>query len=182
MSQWNQKLVYDACFSPEDNLYHRFLDLLQLLILGTAIQHINPVDMMRDTTSNPSTFVFSVCLSILHLLGIVRLVEIQSNVIGGKEAIHHTTALLQRRLFGLVALSLAAIISGYDFFVRGGDTQQQSGSHGEAARKNHFPILLCALSFVLEQIHVLMDVLVWIPSNPLDWKQLRVPLHINYCM
>ena len=55
---WYEKMGYDARFAPEDNLFHRSGEVLHLVVLGMAIQHIRPVEYIAHTCDHPTTFVF----------------------------------------------------------------------------------------------------------------------------
>jgi Bacterial low temperature requirement A protein (LtrA) len=177
MAQWNEKLVYDARFAPEDNLYHRSLEFVHLLLLGTAVQHIRPVDIMQRTCSNSTQLVFSTCLVLMNLLGMKRNQDVHVNVMGGQEARHHATADIVRRVCALIPFSLSTIVAGHDYFILGGN----GGGQVDVA-KNNIPILLCLVGYICEQAYVLMDVFVLIPNSGRDFREIRVPLNIIFTL
>lgn len=183
MAQWNEKLLYDARFAPEDNLYHRAIEFVHLLILGTAIQHIRPVEVMQSTSSNSTVLVFSLCLVLMNLLSMKRNQDVHANVMGGQEARHHATADIRRRVCALIPFVLSTLVAGHDYFiVGGGDGQEHEVDWGNDAAKNNTPILLCLVGYICEQAYVLVDVFVLIPNSGRDFREVRVPLNITFTL
>ena len=37
LQMWNQKLVFDARFENDDNLYYRFCEIINIVLLGTTV-------------------------------------------------------------------------------------------------------------------------------------------------
>jgi Bacterial low temperature requirement A protein (LtrA) len=175
VAQWNEKVIYDARFAPEDNIFHRSMEILHLLVLGTAIQHIRPVEVMHHTVANSTTFVFSLSLVVMNVIHIKRSEDIQRNVVGGEEAKHHAAHDVTRKVCSLVPFVLAACVSGYDYFIRGMDEQN-------AELANDMPILLCLGGFACEQLFTLMDVYVFIPNGARHFKEIRVPVNIDFTL
>ncbi len=195
MAQWNEKLIYDARFAPEDNLYHRSLECIHLLLLGTAIQHIRPVELMQNTVSNSTTLIFSLCLLLMNLLGIKRNEDVHYNVMGGEEAKHHATSDIRRRVCALIPFLLSTLVAGRDYFhfvyLGGGGTgggrdgyehEMEADSNNYDTNKNNIPILFCLFGYICEQIYVLLDVFVVIPNSGRDFREIRVPLNINFTL
>jgi hypothetical protein len=175
VSQWNEKVIYDARFAPEDNIFHRSMEILYLLVLGTAIQHIRPVELMKHTFANSTTFVFSLSLVVMNVIHIKRSEDIQRNVVGGEEAKHHAVHDINRKVCSLVPFLLAVCISGYDYFIGG-----KGEDNAEIA--NDIPILLCLGGFTCEQVYMVMDVYVFIPSGEKHFKEIRVPVNIDFTL
>lgn len=195
MAQWNEKLIYDARFAPEDNLYHRSLECVHLLLLGTAIQHIRPVELMQDTESNSTTLIFSLCLVLMNILGIKRNQDVHTNVMGGEEAKHHASSDIRRRICALIPFLISTLLAGRDYFHLvylggdgiGGGISRVEGDGGEqemeeASNKNNIPILFCLFGYICEQIYVLLDVFVVIPNSGRDFREIRVPLNVNFTL
>lgn len=187
LSQWNEKLIYDARFAPEDNLFHRSMEVLHLLILGTAIQHIRPVELMQNSMANSTTFVFSLCLVLMTVLNIIRHRDVQKNVVGGEEAKHQVAAEISRLVCGLIPYVAAMGLAGYDYFVVGNGGggsmmhDEENATNEEIAKRN-IPILLCLAGFVCDQAYGLWDVFVVLPKGGRDFKEIRVPLNIEFTL
>mmetsp|Transcript_944 Transcript_944/g.1542 ORF Transcript_944/g.1542 Transcript_944/m.1542 type:complete len:481 (+) Transcript_944:63-1505(+) len=179
-SQWNEKLLYDARFAPEDNLFHRTVEVIHLLLLGTAIQHIRPVEQMKDTSTYATTFVFALSLAAMSMMDVKRQHDVQKNVIGGDEAKVHAASDVARKMWAIIPFLLSAAVSGRSYFFplyegeKNGEEPEQWGEN--------IAILLCLGGFVSEQVYVLLDTFVWIPNTGRDFKELRVPLNIEFTL
>lgn len=169
--QWNEKLSYDARFVPEDNLFHRGLEVLQLLALATAIEHIRPVEYMKFTQTHPTTFVFCLSLALSTFLHIKRHMDVYHNVIGGEEAKHHSLFDARRKTVALVPLLIGTVWAGYDYIT----ANRNGGDPG-----NVFPILSCLVAFMAEQIFVQLDLIIWLPASGYRYQEIRVPINIDF--
>jgi hypothetical protein len=172
--QWNEKLMYDARFAPEDNLFHRTMEGIHLLVLGTAIQHIRPVEMMKDIATYPTMFVFSLSLVIMNFMEYKRAKDVEHNVVGGDEARHTAANNATRKMCGIVPLTLAAIISGYGYF--------SAEVEEEEERWENIPILLCLGGYICEQSFTLFDAFYWLPRSGRNFKEVRVPMNIDFTL
>ena len=181
LSQWNEKVIYDARFAPEDNLFHRAMEVLSLLILGTAIQHIRPVELMQNTSANSTTFVFSLCLVLLTVLNIHRHQDVHQNVVGGEEAKHQVATDISRLLCCLIPYMASMGLAGYDYFLVGGRMRYDTLTHPEIAT-NHIPILLCLVGYICQQVFGIWDVFVVLPRSGRNFKEIRVPMNIEFTL
>ncbi len=60
--------------------------------------------------------------------------------------------------------------------------QNMEADSNHDTNKNNLPILFCLLGYICEQIYVLVDVFVVIPYSGRDFREIRVPLNINFTL
>lgn len=72
---WNQKMYYDARYWNPEDAYHRLYEFANLVVLGTTVLYIRPVEIMSDPKNHIDMFVFSLAASLATLLAIGRSVE-----------------------------------------------------------------------------------------------------------
>jgi len=173
---WNEKVMYDARFCPEDNLFHRAMEVVHILVLGTAIQHIRPVELMQNTSTNSTTFVFCLSLTLLTYLQIKSYWDVHSNVDGGEESKHHARSDVNRKIVTIVPFVLATALAGRDFFF----TSSSKGEEGDGEDGNNLPILLCLLGWFVNQAYALLDAFVWLPKAGRNYKEVRVPMNVDF--
>lgn len=147
------QLGYDARFSPDDNLFHRSLEVVHLVILGTAIQHVQPVEYMKDTCEHSTTLVFLASLSIIHLMHVIGYVELFLHVEGGVEAVEAAKADALRKFSGAMPVWIGLVLASRDYF---------SETCEEGSR---LPVVLGGLTLFVEQAFQLTQLLHVIPSH-----------------
>lgn len=168
LNVWMAKVGYDARYAPDDNLFHRGFELVHILVLGTIIQHVRPVEEMSNTRGDSTTAVFAFSLTAEAFLGVYRYYDVFQNGIGGPESKRQALFdMRQRGLSSLLFLS-AAIWATLDF-------------QGEEATPNvnHGPILLCMVSFFAQNVHLNLERFVLIGPGR-SHKELFVPLNLEF--
>ena len=68
-------MYYDARYWNPEDAYHRLYEFANLVVLGTAVLYIRPVEIMSDPKNHIDMFVFSLAVSIATALAIGRSVE-----------------------------------------------------------------------------------------------------------
>jgi low temperature requirement protein LtrA len=180
---WHRKVVYDSKYAPEDNLYHRFLEVLSLCVLGTVVQHIRPVFYMVNTAQYATTFVFTTFLSLESLLMIRRELEVYQRVVGGPEAKRDAMSQARSHSFYLCFSGIAAVWSGCDYFL--GDASITHPS--QPTPVNYGPLLLCGIvGYICQVIFTMVDMFVITPScrmKPTEtFRDFRVPLNLEFML
>jgi len=84
MNIWGTKSYFDGRFVTESDLYHRFVNVLLLVILAVAVLHIRPVDLLNDPSNDPSMFVFSFMLVMDRILWSIQSMELYFFGVGQK--------------------------------------------------------------------------------------------------
>ena len=167
---WNEKLAYDARYSPDDNLFHRSLEIFHLCLVGTVVSYISPSEMMRNTSGNPDMTIFSGTL----LLGTVSVIyayyDLYKNVIGGEEAKKNAASELRKKLMGLIFPLAAFALSAKDYYFM-----------EEEECINYWPAYCLIASFVVElTVYPLFYFLVFLPRMGVSHKTVLVPLNLEY--
>ena len=69
---WQSKVMFDARFVHEDDLYHSFYEILVLVILATAVLHIRSVEFLSHPSEHISMFIFSIALVLERVQMLLR--------------------------------------------------------------------------------------------------------------
>ena len=165
---WGEKLAYDAKFAPDDNLFHRGWELVHLGVVGTAIQHIQTVPIMSQTTKYPTTMVLAGALCVECWLQLVRYKDVYYNVEGGEEAIHDARFNLSRKFLLATIFMSAAFVAGYDFFFK-----------PSTQATNDIPIIICGLSYFVDHTYAFLHFAYFIPKSGIPYNELRVPINLE---
>lgn len=168
---WLSKVAYDARYAPDDNLFHRILELFHLLALATIVQHIRPVEEMADPTE-PTTLLFAVGLVVETLLSIYQQYDIYMNVVGGPEAKLNSLYDMRSRSVSAVFYCLAAMVAFWNLHSTGEDSHDPK----------HLPILLCLSAYVWEQIFALYGRFFCLPSHITSHREAFVPMNVDFAI
>lgn len=99
-----------------DDVYHRMYEFGVLIVLGTAVLHIRPVEILSDPKSNRDAFGLSLALAISGILGWGRTIELYFNGVG-QPAIKNTA---KRDIMWSMPTTLlyiaAAFVAGFEYF------------------------------------------------------------------
>lgn len=169
---WMEKVSYDARYVPDDNLFHRLSEGLQLLVLGTMIQHIRSADIMEATSENATTFVFCASLALQSAMVVHRYADIYRNVIGGPESRHSAAREMLRHGINFACYLMAALWAGYDYF--------GSSSESNPLAVNHAPIVICLFSFLVGNLVVLSSRYLCLGRNIRTHHEIMVPINIEF--
>mmetsp|Transcript_7369 Transcript_7369/g.10818 ORF Transcript_7369/g.10818 Transcript_7369/m.10818 type:complete len:433 (+) Transcript_7369:52-1350(+) len=167
---WNEKVGYDARFAPDDNLFHRGLELLHLVILGTVVSHIREVSLMKMTSENATTMIFAGALFVECWVHVKKYFDVVHNVDGGNEAKINARDDAYRKMFVSVFYCIAFALAGWDFF----------GHHN--LEGNNLPIIFCLIGSSSEHAVALMEAFVIIPARKVDHHEVRVPLNLEFTL
>ena len=168
---WVEKLMHDAKFAPDDNLFHRGWDIVHLGILGTIVQHVQTVQIMSQTSKYPTTMVFAGGLCVESWSQLLRYKDIYHNVDGGEEAIHEARASAIRKFFVSLCFLAAAVIAGYDYFIK-----------PSTQAVNDIPIILCGSSYFMERLNMWLVVFYFAPKTGKPHTALRVPMNLEFTL
>lgn len=69
-------MYYDARFWNPEDAYHRLYEFAILVVLGTAVLYIRPVEILSDPKNHIDMFVFSLAVALATLMAIGRSVEV----------------------------------------------------------------------------------------------------------
>lgn len=171
---WYEKMGWDARYAPEDNLFHRFSEVIHHVILGIAIQHIRPVEIMKYTCDHPTTLVFLSALSIVFLMHTGEYVDLALRVDGGPEAVAHSLSDTQRKVAGSIPVWIATFLAARDWF-RNENADSQICQDG-----NRLPVIIGGLSFFTEQAFVMVSNHVLFFVQHKRHKEIRVPMNLEF--
>lgn len=168
---WGDKLAYDAKYAPNDNIFHRAAEVLHLAIVGTAIQHVQPVSIMSTTSRYPDTMIFAAALFVECISRVHRLFDVYYNVEGGDEARHQSSDDIRRKVATSMFYLAAALVAGYDYFFQ-----------PPTNTTNDVPILLCGAAYVFEILYFLSNLYCIVPNSRLSMREIRVPMNLEFTL
>ena len=113
---WSDKVVYSSRFAPDDNFFHRGLEIFHLCVLETIVQHIRSVKIMSHPSVYPDTMIFTFAIVLDCVTELWKQADLYHNVEGGPEAVHNAKDDFDRKLISVAVFLLAAILAGYDYF------------------------------------------------------------------
>ena len=168
---WNEKLVYDSRYCPDDNLFHRSLEVFHLCILGTGIWNIQPCYIMSNTVDNPTMMIFAGSLMVDAAFYGYLYIDIYRNVQGGPEARNQAWLEVKRKLLRTIILGTAFAIAARDYF----------WMDSSKATANHWPAYLIVSEFLFEFVaYNLFEVFVYIPQTGRSHKEFYVPVNLEF--
>lgn len=166
-----EKLAYDSRYAPDDNLFHRSLEVFHLLILGTIVQHVRPVAVLGATSRYPDTMIFLLSLALECTTHLKRQQDIAKNIDGGPEAKQNARHdILRKQVSGSLYLC-GGLIAGYDYFLR-----------PTTMAVNIVPILFAAAGYISEQLSFLFLIFVIIRGSGRSHHDLRVPMNLEFAL
>ena len=168
---WSEKLLYDAKFAPNDNLYHRGWEIVHLGILGTIVQHVQTVPFMSQTSKYPTTMVFAGALFVECCSQLVRYKDVYHNVEGGSESIHEARSSSRRKILISLTFLTAAGIAGYDYFIK-----------LSTDAINDVPIILCGFSYIVEHAYTIVSLTYFLPRTGIPFNEMRVPMNLEFTL
>jgi Bacterial low temperature requirement A protein (LtrA) len=176
---WFAKVSYDARYSPDDNLFHRGLEVLNILVLATIIQHIRPVATMSDTRHDSTTAVFCVSLMVEALLGVYRYYDVYRNGLGGPEAKHNAFVDMRHRGVSALLYAAAAVWAIVDYAMGGDKDVDAEEKEKDDIYVNRGPIIMCLMAFFTHTLYLTFDRLVWIDPGK-SHKEKYVPMNLEF--
>ena len=167
---WNEKLAYDARYCPDDNLFHRSLEIFHLCLVGTIVSYIQSSESMRDTSGNPAMAVFSGTYLLGTISAMYAYYDLYKNVIGGEEAKSNAASDLRKKAMGLIFTLAAFVFSIKDYYFL-----------DEETCINYWPAYCLIAGFVFEMtVYPLCYYLVILPRMGVSHKTVMVPLNLEY--
>ena len=196
MGMWVQKVYYDARFTFEDDLYHRFMQICVLVVLATAVVHIRPVAEMSRAQDVFSMFLFSLIMVLGHLTTIVTWLEVYFFGVGQRKNMRSVSVLTIRFTLLNLAFSGAALaVAAAAYYGSDGDnekklrfladeeakdydtktganytdygTDQDKYGAGDAYDTTNVPIILILVGHVLFYVAMLVNVVFFFPTGGL---------------
>ena len=181
LNMWTAKTYYDSRFVTESDLYHRFISIVQLVILALAILHIRPVEVLSDPANDPSIFVFCLMLVSDRVLWMIHTAELYLYGVGQK-AIKETAK--REFLFTNICVPFylaATIVAAQEFWADGQNANStvqrllaESSAKGETVydslagandTMNNLPILLCIVGCVIGLLTYGFNVMFCLPGD-----------------
>ena len=126
MAQWFTRMYFDSRFSFSDDPLHRLFEVLHLCFLATAVVHIRSVDVMSNPSDYPDMFAYSLGLTMLTVMNLIRNIEIYFFVDGEPAAKIVTKRDSLSQMVQLSFYLAAAIVTGTQYF----HNRRNSGSDG----------------------------------------------------
>ena len=173
---WHEKLIYDARFTPDDNLFHRSLEIVHLCLLGLMISYIQPSDKMKHTCGDITMTIFTGTHICITWLGASLYYDVAKNVVGGEEARHNARHEMIRKMVASLLYVAAFVVAAGDYiFVNTDDCMEQ------AEKGNRWPAYLIVVGSLCDwTVFPLVLSFVLIPSWGISHKQVMVPINIEY--
>lgn len=124
-----QKMAYDARFVVSDDLFHRLLEILRVVILASVVVHIRPVSELSSSSSTANMFALSLSIALAWIFCAGNLLELYWMGQGQQAVIRAFTSQgLRILVVGLGLCVAATIVSGKDYF--SSDSSSSSGYGG----------------------------------------------------
>jgi hypothetical protein len=119
MGFWERKAAIHCRFNVEDDILHRILKAIELLVLATAVLHIRPKKYMSDLKNDFSMFGFALSMTISRILYLLQNVELYYFAVGQRQAIQQAAKGLFSRylLIETTFFAAASILAGYHYYV-----------------------------------------------------------------
>ena len=119
---------FDARFVVEDDLYHRFFEILGLIALASVVVHIRPLEILSNPSDHDAMFVLSLSLAVAWFLQALRFVELAVWAHGERKLLR-TMAIKEVKmlLMGIAIFTTAAVIAGKDYFAGKDDKDDAYG-------------------------------------------------------
>jgi hypothetical protein len=145
---WNEKILYDSRYAPEDNLFHRALE-----IGHTCDGHFTRSSDPRNERYNPSSdhvcFFDGTCV-LDSLFRFKRQHDLFDNVVGGPEAKENARLDWRRKVPAFFVYVFATYLADWDYFMTTSTTTEEVlGSFVESPLKN-LPLGLCLSGWLME--------------------------------
>lgn len=172
---WYEKLYVDSRFATDDNLYLRAIEAIHLIMLGLAIQHIRPVESMKYTCEYATTFTFTLSISLIYMLHIGTYFDLAWHVVGGPEAVSNAKLSIQRKVLGALPVWVATCWAARDYYFRRNTEERED----ICENGNSFPIILCGLSFFMEQVHGQLE-MAWFLYTKKPRQEINVPMNLEF--
>jgi hypothetical protein len=136
----NTNFFYDcsARYVVGDDVVHRVYEYCILVALGTAVLFIRPVEIVENP-NNYDLFVYSLSMTICHILSMGRMVEVR--VFAGSGCQPGAKKAASRDLkwytIGIVWMIVATVVSGVAFY--GSDNNNQTSSSSSSSSSSSYP-------------------------------------------
>jgi hypothetical protein len=122
---WSYHISFVSRFQiPQNDVYHRLLDVACLMPLATAVGHIRPVPILSDPMRYRDMFIFCLSLTIASLLYICRLVEIMVCATRKTPGLYQEAWYMARKLIAMAILPTLFFLAAATY-----SAMQYSGSH-----------------------------------------------------
>jgi hypothetical protein len=118
MGFWERKAAIHCRFIVEDDILHRILKTIELLVLSTAVLHIRPKKYMSDLKNDFSMFGFALSMTISRILYLLQSVELYFFAVGQRHAIQQAAKGLFSRylLIETAFFAAATLLAGYHYY------------------------------------------------------------------
>ena len=164
---WSEKVAYSSRFAPDDNFFHRGLEIFHLCVLGTIVQHIRSVKIMSHPSVYPDTMIFTFAIFLDCATELWKQADLYHNVEGGPEAVHHAKDDFDRKCVSASVFWLAAILAGYDYFFVTDNAP------------NPVPILVVFAGYLIDQLSIQYMYSV-LHRRSGSFNEYRVPINLEF--
>ena len=168
-SIWEERMFYDSQYAPDDNFFHRGMEIIHILLVGTIIQSIGSAHVMSHPSEYANTFIFSTAFLMDSLCAAGKHDDVYRNVVGGEEAKYHAKDDLDRKLVALTLYFSAVAFAAYEYF----------GVPSGTGQATSLPVVLIFVGIVFEQAATSWQTIVLVPKRG-DHPRFRVPLNMEF--
>lgn len=173
---WYERLGWDARYVYDDNLCIRSVDIVHLVLLGMAIQHIQPVEIMTDTCGHSTTLVYLSCLSVLFCIHLLMKVDLALHIQGGPEGKTAAKVDIVLKLCGCLPIWTATLLAAYDYVHFAPQDSLACQQHG----RNFLPVILPGITIVLEQASYFLSLHI-LQRRGWTIEEITVPFNVELC-
>jgi hypothetical protein len=175
MGIWAQKMLYDARYVTESDIYHRCMNMLRLLILGVAVVHIQPAEQLSNDWEYPAMFTFSLMMVLESILSILQYLELRLTGVGQPAMKVAAMRDVRGQSVSLVFYMAAMVVSAVHFFTLEENNENIDATHmgrvlAESSPKtdpetNHVPITLLLSGYLISLVAWTIKVIFCFPSG-----------------
>ncbi|GAX11057.1 hypothetical protein FisN_24Lh006 [Fistulifera solaris] len=206
MGFWERKAAIHCRFNVEDDILHRILKAIELLVLATAVLHIRPKKYMSDLKNDFSMFGFALSMTISRILYLLQNMELYYFAVGQRQAIQQAAKGLFSRylLIETTFFAAATILAGYHYYLDDDDGSLSKSANESYAYNSSYhrdlaaveesntttdessyiidaPIWLMLAGHVASVLCMQITILFCFPADGRH-KEFNVPMHIDFYM
>jgi low temperature requirement protein LtrA len=173
---WVEHAVFVSRFVNDNDVAHAFIRIVALIVIGTTVLNIRPVQIMSHSSTEISMFVFCLCLCLERLLTLLRYVELYCFGVGQTKTLKRYALVCMCKGSVLLVFYIAAMIAAaMNFFPRQhqqasydrllADTATTGDEENEDSTATHVPIILCLVGYFTDALAYSIYVVFLTPSG-----------------
>jgi hypothetical protein len=114
---WLSKMYFTSRVVVHDDVYHRMYEFAALVVLGTAVLHIRPVEILSDPKNHKDMFALSLAFALSGLIGWGRAIDLYFKGVGQQPAVKNSGRRdIAWSLLTVGCYVAAAVVSGLDYY------------------------------------------------------------------